>query len=202
MTSASARYRELVTDLVTAARRHACATATAESGYADGVAAIDNDLEAAREAVALASAEVTRAQRTVAQTDLMVASLWDDLKAVRGRRGRRLGPIPSPADQSTSDAAALLDSASARIQRARRGGEPLPHRILPLLFLLGACTGATLAWFAAVVFWPLFLVSPFCGLPMARSWVDHRFGARLDPGGVGVVVLGGTLATATLLLSR
>jgi hypothetical protein len=200
VTSAAERYRKLVADLVAASRRHAATVATAQSAYAEGIAAVDHDVAAASDAVAQASAELTRAQRAVAQTDLMAASLWDELKAVRGRRGRWLGPIPAPADQATVDAATALENASARIKRARRGGEPLPPKVLPLLFLLGAVTGAVLAGFAALVFWPPVLLAPLSGLPMARSWVDHRFSARLDPGGIGLVVLGATLATAAAWL--
>ena len=198
--SPSARYRALASDLAAATRRHGSATASAQSAHAEGTAAVEHDIAAAASAVSAAATEVTRAQRTVAHTDLMVASLWDELKAIRGRRGRRLGPIPAPADQSTSDASAHLENASARIERARRGGEPLPHRVLPLLFLLGATTAAILAGFAALAFWPLILLAPPSGLPMARAWVDHRFGARLDPGALALVVLGGTLATAAAWL--
>lgn len=71
----------------------------------------------------------------------------------------------------------------------------MPHRVLPLLFLLGATTGAILAGFAALAFWPLILLAPPSGLPMARAWADHRFGAGLDPAAVALVILGGTLAT-------
>jgi hypothetical protein len=192
----SSRYRALAADLAAAARRHAAATASAQSAHAEGTAAVEHDIAAAACAVNAAATELTRAQRTVAHTDLMVASLWDELKAVRGRRGRRLGPIPAPADQSTSDAPTHLENASARIERARRGGEPLPHKVLPLLFLLGAATGAILSGFAALAFWPLILLAPPSGLPMARAWVDHRFGARLDPGAIALVILGGTAGTA------
>lgn len=97
-------------------------------------------------------------------------------------------------------AADHLENSSAHIERAHPGGEPMPHHVLPLLFLLGAATAAILAGFAALAFWPLILLAPPSGLPMARAWVDHRFGARLDPGAVAVVVLGGTLATASAWL--
>jgi len=198
--SPSSRYRALAADLAAAARRHVCAMASAQSAYAVGTAAVEHDIAAAASAINAADAEVTRAERTVAHTDLMVATLWDQLKAVRGRRGRRLGPIPAPAGQSTLGATAHVDNASARVERARRGGQPLPHKVLPLLFLLGATTAAILAGFAALAFWPLILLAPLSGLPMARAWVDHRFGARLDPGALALVVLGGTLATAAAWL--
>ena len=100
----------------------------------------------------------------------------------------------------TSSPSSHLENASARIEGARRGGEPLPHRVLPLLFLLGATTAAILAGFAALAFWPLILLAPPSGLPMARAWVYHRFGARLYPGAVALVVFGGILASVAAWL--
>jgi hypothetical protein len=200
--SPSAHYRELVAELVAAAHRHASATASARSAYADGVAAVEHDIATAQDAVSQAADDVTRARRVVADTDLMAASLWDELKTVRGRRGHHLGPIPAPADQSSLDAAAYLENTAARIQRARRGGEPLPPKALPILFLLGAVTGSILAGFAALVFWPVVLLAPVSGLPVSRSWLDHRFGARLNSSAISLVVLGGTLAAAVWLIAR
>lgn len=219
MISAAQRYRELVDDLMAATRRQSAATAGAHSSYAEGIAAVEHDLAAAQEAVNHACAEVTRAQRFVAHTDLLAAALWDELKEVRGRR---LGPLPAPADHSnghrvprfaqdtrlpsspdgdTMDAAASLERAAARIERARRGGEALPAHVLPVLFLLGATTAGLLAALAALVAWPLLLAAPLSGLLAARAWVDHRYAARLDPGGIGLVVLGGMLATAAAWLN-
>lgn len=197
MTSPTLRYRELVADLTAASRRHEAAVASAQSAYADGIAAIEHDLASAEEAVHQATAAVTRAQRSVAQTDLVASSLWDDLRALR----RRIGPIPAPADASTLDAARLLDNAANRIERARRGGEPVPARSLPLLFAFGAVSATLLTTLAAFVAWPILIAAPLSGLPIARFWVDHRHSARLDPGGIGLVVLSGTLATAATWLT-
>ncbi len=191
------RYRELVSEYAAAGRRHQEALAAAESAYAEGIAAAERDLAAAGEAVARAAAGVTRAQRVVAHTDLVAASLWEDLRKVR----RRIGPLPDPADSSTTDSEALLKSAAARIERARRGGGPLPGRVLPLLFLLGAATAAVLTAVAALVAWPVLLAAPLSGLPLARFWVDRRYETRLDPGAIAVTILGATLATATTWLA-
>src|SRR5688572_13248809 len=147
------RYRELRDELREAERRHAAALAAAQNSYTEGVAAIENDIAAAEEAVAAAAAEVTRAQRLVAKTDLAAAALWEDLRKAR----RRIGPLPDPTESSTSDSEALLDTAAARIGRARRGGGRLPGRVLPLLFGLGAATAAAITALAVFVAWPFLI---------------------------------------------
>jgi hypothetical protein len=192
----AAQYRELVADLVAASRRHLAATATAHESYNACAAALEHDLAAAQDAVTTAASSVSLAQRTVAQTDLAAAAIWDDMKRVRGRRGRRLGHVPDPGPPSQADPLALLESASTRVERARRGGEPLPLVILPLLFLLGAASATVVAVFGVLLGWLLLLPAPLAGLPLAHRWVDSRFAARLDPGAIGVLVLGGMLATA------
>ncbi len=200
-TPPATRYRELVADLVAASRRHTAATATAQESYTDGVAALEHDLAAAEDAVTAAGNEVNFAQLNVAQTDLAAAAIWSSLKEVRGRRGRRLGDVPAPIPTSHDDPVSLLDSASSRVERARRGGEPLPLWTLPLLFLLGAFVAAVVAALGAFVGWPILLVAPLSGLPFARHWTDHRFAARLDPGAIGLLILGGMLATAGVWVS-
>ena len=201
MTSPATRYRELVADLVAASRRHVAANAIAQESYADASAAVEHDLAAAEDAAAVASGEVALAQRGVAQTDLAAAGIWEDLKRVRGRRGRRLGPVPPPAPTTQEDPLALLDSACARVERARRGGEPLPPFVLPMLFGLGALASCAIAFLGTLIGWPLLLIAPLAGLPVARRWVDHRFAARLDPGSIGLLALGGMLATAAVWLT-
>jgi hypothetical protein len=198
MSSSAARYRELVADLVAASRRHTAASATAHESYADGSAAIEHDLAAAEDSVTIASGSVTQAHRSVAQTDLSVAAVWEDLKRVRGRRGRRLGGVPDAGSTSHTDPAALLESASTRVERARRGGEPLPPMVLPLLFLLGAGCAAAVTLLGIFLGWLVLLPAPLVSLPIARHWVDNRFGARLDPGAIGVLILGGMLASAAV----
>ncbi len=201
MSSPATRYRELVADLVAASRRHIAADATAQESYADGSAAVEHDLSAAEDAVAVAAGEVALAQRSVAQTDLAAAGVWQDLKRVRGRRGRRLGPVPEPCPTGHEDPLALLDQAAARVERARRGGEPLPPFVLPLLFAIGALASCLIAFAGTYIGWPILLVAPLAGLPVARHWIDHRYAARLDPGSIGLLLLGGMLATATVWLT-
>jgi hypothetical protein len=201
LTSPATRYRELVADLVAASRRHVAANATAQESYADAAAAVEHDLAAAEDAIAVASGEVALAQRTVAQTDIAAAGIWEELKRVRGRRGRRLGPVPTPAPTGQDDPLTLLDSASARVERARRGGEPLPPFVLPALFGTGAAAACLIAFLGTFIGWPLLLIAPLAGLPVARHWVDHRYAARLDPGAIGLLVLGGMLATAVVWIT-
>ncbi|HCT79019.1 MAG TPA: hypothetical protein DGG94_10820 [Micromonosporaceae bacterium] len=201
MTAPATRYRELVADLVAASRRHTAANATAQESYADGLAAVEHDLAAAEDAVTVASGEVTLAQRTVAQTDLAAAGVWEEMKRVRGRRGRRLGGVPEPVATTHEDPLSLLDSAQTRVERARRGGEPLPPLVLPLLFVLGAVAATVVAGIGVLIGWPVLLLAPLAGLPIASSWVDHRFAARLDPGAIGLLILGGMLATTAVWLT-
>lgn len=198
MSSPATRYRELVADLVAASRRHTAANATAQESYADGIAAAEHDLAAAEDAVTAASGSVALAQLNVAQTDLAAAAIWTSLKEVRGRRGRRLGDVPTPVPTTHDDPVSLLDSASARVELARRGGEPLPLLMLPVLFLFGALTACVVAALGLLIGWPMLLVAPLSGLPFARHWVDHRYASRLDPGAIGLLVLGGMVATAAV----
>ena len=211
------RYRLMVAELAAAARRHETALTAAVQSHADGLSTVEHDLAAADDAVVAATARAAHAQRLVAQTDLAAGALWDELKEVRGRRGRRLGPVPPPTplpDQPVSasaDPIALLESAAARIDRARRGGEKLPPLVLPLLFALGAACAAVLTLVALLVHdqgpvglvagWLALLAAPLSGLLPARDLADRWFGARLDPGATGLVLLAGMLSTATLTLA-
>lgn len=209
------RYRTLIADLVAASRRHETALTAAVQSHADGIATIEHDLAAADDAVVAATARMAHAQRLVAQTDLAAGALWDELKQVRGRRGRRLGPVPSPLalpdSPATADPIALLESAAARIDRAQRGGEKLPPLILPLLFALGAACSAVVTLLAMflqshgpaglLAGWLALLGAPLSGLLPAGELVDRWFGARLDPGAIALTILAGMLATTALTLA-
>lgn len=206
-------YRDLVADLAAAARRHEAALAGAQQSYTDGVASVRHDVAAAQGAVNAAATRAAAAQRAVAQTDLVAAGLWDELRKVRGRRGRRLGQVPGALASSDPDAdsIALLESASARIERARRGGEPLPPMVLPLLIALGSAAAVVVALagvallrvdqISVVPGWTVVALAPLSGLPPARRWVDNRFLAKLDPGAIGLLILGGMLATVAVTLT-
>jgi hypothetical protein len=219
MTSTAAtRYRALIADLVTASRRHETALVAASQSYADGVASVDHDVAAAQDSADAATARAGQAHRIVAQTDLAATALWDELKRIRGRRARRLGPVPPPAtsESAETDPITLLENVAALLDRARRGGEPLPALVLPLLFGLGSACAAGLALLGVALLggsdarfgavgvvagWLVLLAAPLAGLPPARSWVDQRFSARLDAGATGVLVLGGMLATCAITLT-
>lgn len=199
-------YRSLVADLVAAARRRDTATAAAAQSYMDGRAAIEGDIAAATEAVGLASAVVATRELALVRVDQQAEKVWGDLRLMR--RGRRVGDFPAPdgSGDASVDAAELLQSASNRVMRARRGGSIRASVLIALPFIGGACAtvvaliasglyflGLPLAWF-------FFITAPFSGLPLAGRWVDYHEGTRLDTGAVGLTVLGGMLAALTSAL--
>lgn len=219
-------YRRLVGGLAATANRRDAELAAAERSYQDGAAAAASEL-------ALASIDASEADRrasvgatAVVEVDREATRLWDELKRVRGWRGRRLGelPPPAPADSLPPDAppglaVELLDEAARRIDQARRGAPrpALPRWLLPLLPPLGAA-GATMTglvagglvtmghldtgfqWPLRLLGWCVFLVAPFTSVPLGAMWVDRQFGSRLDTGAIGLIVLGGMTAGCGLSL--
>ncbi|MEH1125096.1 hypothetical protein [Micromonospora sp. CPCC 206061] len=223
-------YRRLVGALATAANRRDAELASAERSYQDGAAVAAAELALANAAAGEADRRAGAAATAVVKADREATRLWDELRRVRGWRGRRLGdlPPPTPVDllpASSSGAAAgpaaveLLDEAARRIDQARRGAPrpSLPRWVLPLLPPLGAfgatMTGlvagglVTIAHFDTGLQWPLrllgwlaFLIAPFTSVPVAAIWVDRQFGSRLDTGATGLTVLGGLCAGCALSL--
>lgn len=219
-------YRRLVGALASAANRRDAELASAERSYQDGAAVAAAELALANAEAGDADRRAGAAATAVVKADREATRLWDELRRVRGWRGRRLGDLPSPTpvdllpmDAPASAAVELLDGAARRIDQARRGAPrpPLPRWLLPLLPPLGAIgatmTGlvagglVTIAHFDTGLQWPLrllgwlaFLVAPFTSVPVAAIWVDRQFNSRLDTGATGLTVLGGLTAGCALSL--
>jgi hypothetical protein len=117
-------------------------------------------------------------------------------------------------------ARALLTRAAERIDDTVRAParRPLPRWTLPVLPLLGALVAGATGLVAAglVTFgdsaimgatvirglgWLAFLVAPSSGVPVASLIAHRHLHARLDIGGVGLTLLGGMVAAATLSLT-
>jgi hypothetical protein len=219
-------YRRLVGALASAAHRRDAELASAERSYQDGAAVAAAELALANAEAGDADRRAGAAATAVVKADREATRLWDELRRVRGWRGRRLGDLPSPTPVDLLPAVApaaaaveLLDGAARRIDQARRGAPrpPLPRWLLPLLPPLGAIgatmTGlvagglVTIAHFDTGLQWPLrllgwlaFLVAPFTSVPVAAIWVDRQFNSRLDTGATGLTVLGGLSAGCALSL--
>jgi hypothetical protein len=83
--------------------------------------------------------------------------------------------------------------------------------VLPLLIALGSAAAVVVALagvallrvdqISVVPGWTVVALAPLSGLPPARRWVDNRFLAKLDPGAIGLLILGGMLATVAVTLT-
>jgi len=130
-------------------------------------------------------------------------------------------PEPAPAtaqpalDLDDGAASRTLGRVAARIDGERLAhaggvGNPakLPLRVPPLLPFLGAAVTAVAGLLAGglvavadagipganvvrTLGWLAYFAAPFAGIPFAAAWVRRRWGARLDAGGVALLVLGG-----------
>lgn len=198
-------YRALVTDLVTASRRRDVAVTSATQSYLDGLAVVEQDLTAATRIHQACAEVVATRELAVADVDQQAERIWTELLSGHRWRARRAGPLPAPAagpvaGPVAADPASLLANAAARVARARRGAEALPLPLLLSLVALGALGAVALGLLAGAVAdlhwlsWPLFMLAPFVGIPVAARWVDYWAATRLDTGAIGLTVLGGMLA--------
>jgi hypothetical protein len=154
------RYRALASELAALSAGHVGALARADRALAAASAPESYDLDAATVALRAANEAAWAAAKRCAYVDARAERIWAELYAYLGRRGRRLGPLPSPeadltfggttaarsargaATAGSARAAAMsaLDRASDTIARSARG-EPIgavPGWALALLPLLGA----------------------------------------------------------------
>ncbi|NUT05036.1 MAG: hypothetical protein HOV76_16310 [Hamadaea sp.] len=202
-------YRSLVAELVAATRRRDVAVAAATQSYLDGVAVVEQDLTAAGRIHQACAEVVASREAAVADLDSQADRIWAELLAGHRWRARRAGPLPAPAPgPGTDDPAALVASAAARVARARRGAEALPLPLLVSLAVIGGLGAVAVGLLAGGVSstpwlsWPLFMLTPFAGIPFAARWVDYWAATRLDTGAIGLTVLGGMLATCLVAVFR
>jgi hypothetical protein len=199
-------YQRLVDELISAGRRRDVAQAAATQSYMDGMAVIEQDVEAAQRISQVCAEVVATREEAVADVDREAERIWTELSTTL--RWRAAGPLP-PADPvptaATADPGDLLAAAAARVAHARRGTRALPLPLLGSLPLIGAAFAVALTLFAgalAGVPWlgpACFGLAPFAGLPFAARWVDYWAATRLHAGAIGLTVLGGLLATSTSL---
>lgn len=211
MNAAVAEYRRLVAELAGVARHRDVDLAAAERSYVEGERAVAAERVAAADAERLAAKRLAAATAAVPEVDREAARLWEELRGRLGWRGRRLGALPSAESTVDADAQALLRRTAERLEQSKKRA-PLPRRVLPLLPFLGAAVAALVACLAAgllaldaavptVLGQVVFFLAPFTGLPAAVSWVDRRYHARLDTGGIGLTVIGGMLACSLVMLT-
>ncbi|HYN92525.1 MAG TPA: hypothetical protein VES42_01555 [Pilimelia sp.] len=216
-----AQYRRLVDRLAAAAERRDADTAAAHEAYAAGLTRAREELAAATAAAERAERQTAAAASALVTVDEEAHQLWVQLRRTLGWRGATLGDTPEPTEaEAGTDADELLSRAAREVVGLRRDGPrpTLPWPALPLLPLLGAAAATVVALLAgglvalgqgdAAVQAPLrllgylaFLIAPFAGLPVAVAVADSRFAARVDPGGVGLVVLGGMVAACGISLA-
>jgi len=199
--SAVAEYRRLVAELAGVARHRDVDLAAAGRSYVEGERAVAAERLAAADAERLAARRLEAAAAAVPEVDREAARQWDELRGLLGWRGKRLGPLPEPASTVENDPQALLRRVAERLEQGKQRA-PLPKRVLPLLPFLGGAVAALVACAAAgVLALDSAFLAPFTGLPAAASWVDRRYRARLDTGGIGLTVIGGMLACSLVMLT-
>jgi hypothetical protein len=224
-------YRGLMTDLAATVTRRATRLAAAERAYHDGMAAAAAELRRAEQEAKEADRRAAAAASAVVEVDREAERLWSDLQRARAWPGQRPGPAPDPAPATAQPRLDMDDDAStatlARVAHRIHGGPPrialgdngkLPVLVHPLLPLLGATATAITAALASalaalatfdlpgagflrVAGWLAYFASPFAGLPVASRWTRRRWSARLDTGGVALIVLGGLTALSLVIIT-
>lgn len=127
---------------------------------------------------------------------------------------------PQPPAQRIGPASEALARAAERIDRSTRrvARRPLPRWVLLTLPVVGALTAAATGLVAAglvtlgqgpseagtvlrTLGWLAFLLAPSAGVPLVAYVAHRRLDGRLDVGGVGLTLLGGTLSATAISLS-
>jgi hypothetical protein len=213
-------YRRLAAELAWAQSRYGIESAGAEKSYVDGCAAVAAEVSAAQNAAEAARGRAVAAADTVAATDAEAVASWRELAGLVGLRARRkLGPVPEPAGASTVDEppALPLRRVAAALDVAREGGpsRPVPGLVLALLPLLGLASSAIGLVALRIVFaligerqvllnvlgQVLVFLAPFAGLPVLAALTRRWYGSQPDIGAVGLTVLGGMVASCTIMVT-
>jgi hypothetical protein len=218
-------YRTLALGLHSLDAAHGDTVRAAEQAYASGLAAAEGEVANAESGVRLAESSVRVAAQHVADVDERSSRLWQELAALLGRRGRRLGPVPAPAvDLSETAYAGLLDAAATdpldiaaeTITRSAFGEPiaPVPRWMTVVLPPAGALAALAVALpvrgILAVIGGRLTLLhvlgevllffAPFAGVPPLITWTRHRYGSWPDIGAIGLTALGGMIASCGIVL--
>jgi hypothetical protein len=90
------RYQSLTSELAALSAGHAGALARADRALAAASAPESHDVDAANEALRVANEAAWAAAKRCVQVDARAERIWAELGAYLGRRGRRLGALPSP----------------------------------------------------------------------------------------------------------
>ncbi|GIF64218.1 hypothetical protein Ais01nite_22530 [Asanoa ishikariensis] len=224
-------YRNLMSELAATVTRRATNLAVAERAYHDGMAAAAAELRRAEEDAKETDRRAAAAASAVVEVDREAERLWSDLQRTRVWPGHRPGAAPEPAPATAQPPLDMDDDASvamlARVAHRIHGGPPrialgdngkLPALVPPLLPFLGAAATAVTATLASalaalatldlpvagvlrLVGWLAYFASPFAGIPIATRWARRRWSARLDTGGVALIVLGGLTALSALIIA-
>jgi hypothetical protein len=218
-------YARSIAELAGTSVRRAVDLAAADRAYADGVAAASAELRRAEVDAVQADRRAAKAASTVVDVDREVGRLWGELHPMRGWLRGRGRDLPEPVQYAAGRdlagdeaASAALDRASREVDAAGRPARPrgpmpgwmpvlLPFVGATVAALLGLLSGGlvTLADLGApgadmwrMVGWIAFLLAPLAGVPVASVWIRRRFGARLDTGAAGLIVLGGLVALCSV----
>ncbi|WP_089246408.1 hypothetical protein [Asanoa hainanensis] len=224
-------YRDLMTELAATVTRRATNLAIAERAYHDGMAAAAAELRRAEQDAKETDRRAAAAACAVVEVDREAERLWLDLQRTRVWPGQRPGAAPEPAPATAQPPLDVDDDASiamlARVAHRIHGGPPrialgdnrkLPALVPPLLPLVGAAATAITATMASALAalatldppgagvlrllgWLAYFASPFAGIPIATTWARRRWSARLDTGGVALIVLGGLTALSALIVT-
>jgi hypothetical protein len=213
-------YRRLAQELAALDASRDAEHRAASGAHAARAAASSGEIEHADQVVRAAEASVRAAHEQLDAIEKRSADLWAEMRALLGRRGRRVGelPEPDPAVNTTMESTPdqLLDRASGTVARVALGEPiaPIPGALIPALPPLGsvasllvglpvrglfALTGGRYSGVNLAVEILIFL-APFAGVPVLVAWARHRYGARPDIGAAALTALGGMIASCALVL--
>ncbi|HEY2793797.1 MAG TPA: hypothetical protein VGJ28_15640 [Micromonosporaceae bacterium] len=212
-------YRRLAQELAELDAARETERRAASGAHAARVAAASGEIDHADQVVRAAEASVRTAGERLDAVEARSVDLWAEMRALLGRRGRRLGDLRDAAAETALESETpeqLLNRASGTIARVALGEPiaPIPGTLIPALPPLGAIaallvglpvralfalTGGRYSGVNLAVEILIFL-APFAGVPALVFWTRHRYGARPDIGAAALTALGGMIASCALVL--